>query len=73
MNSKRLLSYLLSFFHLHTLKSKQFENLGKLVTENFKTIINTKTSFFARAQICSLPREVVSREKKLLVTSVFPV
>jgi len=67
MNSKRLLIYLLSFFHLHTLKIKQFGYLVKLVPEHFRTIINIRTSLFARVQICSLPREVVSREKRLLV------
>lgn len=49
----------------------------KLITEQFKTIINTGTSFFARAQMYMLPREVVSRENRLPINSVsrvcFPV
>lgn len=74
MSSKLLVICLLSFFHLFTPKFKQFGYLVKLVTGHFNTIINTRTSFFARAQMCpSLPREVVSPEKKLKVSSAFRV
>lgn len=66
--SHNLFAFVLSFIYT------KFGYLVKLVTGHFNTIINTRTSFFARAQMCpSLPREVVSPEKKLKVSSAFRV